>query len=139
MLDCEYPTSLRLAHEALDLTGPDRAEFARLLVLLASVQRETGQYDQAIACVERALVYYRVMDEQPGVARALHTGAFAAWVGGDLDTANRYLAECLPKVRALGDPEAIAATLLNLGATAFYAATPSGRGGCSTTRSSATR
>lgn len=121
MLDCEYPTSLRLAHEALELTGPDRAEFARLLVLLASVQRETGQYDQAIACVERALVYYRVMDEQPGVARALHTGAFAAWVGGDLDTANRYLAECLPKVRALGDHEAIAATLLNMGATAFYA------------------
>jgi predicted ATPase/DNA-binding SARP family transcriptional activator len=120
MLDCEYPTSLRLAHEALELTGPDRAEFARLLVLLASVQRETGQYEQAIACVERALVYYRVMDEQPGVARALHTGAFAAWVGGDLDTANRYLAECLPKVRALGDHEAIAATLLNLGATAFY-------------------
>jgi tetratricopeptide (TPR) repeat protein len=120
ILDCEYPTSLRLAHEALDLTRPDRVEFARLLVLLASVQRETGQYEQAIACVERALVYYRVAGEQPGVARALHTGAFAAWVGGDFDTANRYLAECLPLVRSLGDPEAIAAALLNLGAIAFY-------------------
>jgi predicted ATPase/DNA-binding SARP family transcriptional activator len=120
ILDCEYPTSLRLAHEALDLTRPDRAEFARLLVLLASVQRETGQYDQAIACVERALVYYRVVGEESGVARALHTGAFAAWVGGDLDTANRYMAEGLPLVRRIGDPEAIASALLNLGASAFY-------------------
>jgi predicted ATPase/DNA-binding SARP family transcriptional activator len=120
ILDCEYPTSLRLAHEALDLTRPDRVEFARLLVLLASVQRETGQYDQAIACIERALVHYRSTGEQPGVARALHTGAFAAWIGGDLDRADLYLAECLPLVRLLGDVEAIASTLLNLGATAFY-------------------
>jgi tetratricopeptide (TPR) repeat protein len=111
---------VRLAHEALDLTGPDRPEFARLLVLLASVQRETGQYDQAIACVERALVYYRVVGDEHGTARALHTGAFASWVGGDLAAANRYLAECLPRVRAVGDPEAIASALLNLGATAFY-------------------
>lgn len=120
ILDCEYPTSLRLAHEALDLTRPDRVEFARLLVLLASVQRETGQYTQAIACVERALVYYRVTHDEAGVARALHTGAFAAWVGGDLDTATRYMAECLPLVRSLRDPEAIGAALLNLGAIAFY-------------------
>ena len=120
ILDCEYQTSVRLAHEALDLTGPDRPEFARLLVLLGSVQRETGQYDQAIACVERAIVYYRVVGDEHGLARALHTGAFASWVGGDLAAANRYLAECLPKVRAVGDPEAIASALLNLGATAFY-------------------
>jgi predicted ATPase/DNA-binding SARP family transcriptional activator len=120
ILDCEYPTAVRLAHEALDLTGPDRPEFARLLVLLASVQRETGQYDQAIACVERALVYYRVVGDENGIARALHTGAFASWVGGDLPAANRYLTECLPRVRAVGDPEAIASALLNLGASAFY-------------------
>jgi tetratricopeptide (TPR) repeat protein len=120
ILDCEYPTAVRLAHEALDLTGPDQPEFARLLVLLASVQRETGQYDQAIACVERALVYYRFVGDTNGIARALHTGAFASWVGGDLAAANRYLAECLPTVRAVGDPEAIASALLNLGATAFY-------------------
>jgi tetratricopeptide (TPR) repeat protein len=111
---------VRLAHAALDLTGPDRPEFARLLVLLASVQRETGQYDQAIACVERALVYYRAVDDEHGIARALHTGAFASWVGGDLTAASRYLAECLPRVRAVGDPEAIASALMNLGATAFY-------------------
>ena len=120
ILDCEYPTSVRLAHEALDLTGPDRPEFARLLVLLASVQRETGQYEQAIACVERALVYYRAVGDEHGVARALHTGAFAAWVSGDLTAAERYLAECLPRVRAVGDPEAIASALMNLGAVAFY-------------------
>jgi tetratricopeptide (TPR) repeat protein len=120
ILDCEYPTAVRLAHEALDLTGPDQPEFARLLVLLGSVQRETGQYEQAIACVERALVYYRHVGDDNGIARALHTGAFASWVGGDLPAASRYLAECLPRVRALGGPEAIASALLNLGATAFY-------------------
>jgi predicted ATPase len=120
ILDCEYQVAVRLAHEALDLTGPDRPEFARLLVLLGSVQRETGQYGQAIACVERALVYYRTVDDGNGVARALHTGAFASWVGGDLAAAERYIAECLPLVRAVGDPEAIASALMNLGATTFY-------------------
>jgi predicted ATPase/DNA-binding SARP family transcriptional activator len=120
LLECEYPTAVRLARAALDLTGADRPDFARLLLLLAAVQRETGVYDQAVACVDRALVYYRAVGDEYGVARALHVGGFAAWLAGDLPAATRYLTECLPLVRGTGDVEAIAAALLNLGASAFY-------------------
>lgn len=120
MLVCEYPTAVRLAHEALSLTGPESCEYTRLLLLLASVERETGRYPSAMGHVEAALAHYRAVGDRFGVIRALHTGGFTAWLSGDLTGARRYLDECLPLVRATGDQEGIASALLSLGATAFY-------------------
>jgi non-specific serine/threonine protein kinase len=121
-LQCEYPAAEQLLSDALIMSKQveDRESIAMALQVLGSVERELGDYKQAVALHRESLELSRELKDKRGLARSLNYIGFASWLNSDLEEATHCCNQSLPLFRELGDKEGVVWSLLNQAAVAHY-------------------
>ncbi|HUQ31836.1 MAG TPA: tetratricopeptide repeat protein [Pyrinomonadaceae bacterium] len=121
-LQCEYTAAEQLLSDALLMSKQveDRESIAMALQVLGSVERELGDYEQAVALHRESLELSRELKDKRGLARSLNYIGFASWLNSDLEEATRCYEQSLPLFRELGDKEGVVWSLLNRAAVAHY-------------------
>ncbi|MFC0437016.1 BTAD domain-containing putative transcriptional regulator [Kutzneria buriramensis] len=122
LLQCDYDPAVLLAEQSLILyeLGGNQRGLAFVRSLLGSICREQGDYPRALDYHRSALRNFQDLDDEFGIAHALHLNAFTAWLRGDLDSARRWAYESLQRSRKLGDAESTSSALRHLAAVAHY-------------------
>jgi len=122
LFECDYADAVAHGERALAVHKElgDPAGTARSLSLLASVDRERGDYDSSLVRYAEALDIYRAAGNEPRVAETLQLAGFTAWLTGDLDRAERLIQDGLDRFQVLGDPEGVASARVHLAAVAHY-------------------
>ena len=88
---------------------------ANALSGLGVLLEATGDYERAKICHEEALVLYREVGDEPGIAEALENLGIIASSKGDLARSRSIREEVLALRRTMGDLRGIAVALINLG------------------------
>jgi tetratricopeptide (TPR) repeat protein len=115
----ELPLAREDAEEVLEASD-DPTTTARSLSLLADIEQMEGSTDQSILTFDRALVLWRELGDEHGVAEALRGRGITAMFMGDLDAADSQIAEALELFRHVGDRRGEAWALQNLATISFF-------------------
>ncbi|MFD4605367.1 ATP-binding protein [Streptomyces sp. NPDC058464] len=104
----------QFAATAAEQSG-DQAGQARTLTNLGAIFGLTGQYDEAVRCLEHAVILHETAADLYGQARALNNlgGIYARM--GQHDQAARHLQHALDTFREIGSVDGQAHALTNLG------------------------
>jgi predicted ATPase/DNA-binding SARP family transcriptional activator len=121
--ECDYTSATAYGERALQ-TQRELANLpgiGRSLSMLASVDRERGNYERSLARYAEAVETYRAAADEPGVADTLQMAGFTSWLTGDLERAERFIDDALARFDLAGDPEGVASARVHLAAVAHYA------------------
>ncbi len=110
------------AHRARELSveTSNRARTGWCDVALAETARKRGEYDAAVALLERAAASFTELGDDAGLARVLHLQGTVAAQRGSLDAARAAYDASRRLREQLGDRSGLAALLSNLGIVAEY-------------------
>jgi predicted ATPase/class 3 adenylate cyclase len=101
----DYQKGTELIRRAVATLGAagDRRALAEARAQLGVMQLNQGRVAESRSELEQALSIFRDIDDGPGQARTLEMLAMNAWMAGAVSDAERFVAEALPRLRALGD------------------------------------
>lgn len=124
--ECDYPDATAYGERSLSAqrASGDAVGVGRSLSMLASVDRERGDYDRSLARYREAADTYRAAGDDAGVADTLQMAGFTSWLTGDLPAARAHLDDALARFDVAGDPEGVASARVHLAAVACYAGEP---------------
>jgi predicted ATPase/DNA-binding SARP family transcriptional activator len=126
LFECDYAGATAYGERALQ-TQRELANLpgiGRTLSMLASVDRERGNYEHSLARYEEAVETYRAAGDEAGVADTLQMAGFTSWLTGDLERAERLIDDALARFDLAGDPEGVASARVHLAAVAHYVGEP---------------
>jgi non-specific serine/threonine protein kinase len=93
---------------------------AQLLIAIAKLAQNLGDYGAAYERIEESLAIQRERGDRRGTASALTSLGWIAWRRGRYEYANRLSEEGLALYRALGDERGVTEALTNLGWIAHH-------------------
>ncbi len=96
-------------------SGQDEGVLAAVYSLLGKLLPHEGQFEEAKACLQRAVEYYQATGELEPLAQSLRRMSIVCWRAGDYDQALHYFQQAIPWHRALGHKGGLAQLYSSLG------------------------